>query len=131
MTEKKLELGDLLETAPKGEPWGGYDFNKPSLAVIADGGTPHRSGCVLWTVGAHVRMEMEEGGLSALDDLGLEAPDVGIWIWEGKYSWDSDGYSEPRGKFRRPTEEEWQAIREGRCPWNDEDWKLKKHEEHP
>jgi hypothetical protein len=113
-----------------GEPWGNYDFDKPSLVVVASN---DETGAVLWGVGGHIRVEMEEAGLTHLDDLGIHPPSAGVWIWEGIYvwspgSWESpqDGSSEPVGKWRKPTEAEWIAIQEGKCPWDDNDWKLNK-----
>ena len=35
-----------------------------------------------------------------------------------------DGSTNPEGEFRRPTEAEWSAIKDGRCPWNDDEWKV-------
>lgn len=81
---------------------------------------------MLWTVGAYLRFEMEEAGLCRLGELGLDDAPRGISIWEGKYVWQSggwecpqDGSMHPKGTFRAPTDEEWAAIREGRCPWDE------------
>lgn len=105
-----------------------FDPRKPSMAVIAYG---DERGMIIWYIGADLQFEMEEGGVRDIDDLGLEPPNDGIWIWEGRYAWSpgsyeypDDGESNPVGEFRAPTDNEWQAIREGRCPWNPEDWKL-------
>lgn len=110
--------------------WGNYDFSKPSLAVVALGEDGQELPCLLWTVGAHVRMEIEEAGLT-FGELGLEPDEPGIWIWEGVGVWSPGGYECPDdgsielvGKFRKPTDEEWTAIRCGCCPWDDEQWKL-------
>lgn len=107
--------------------WGDYDFDKPSKAVIARG--ERDISTVIWTVGAHVRMDIEEAGIDA-EDMGLIPPDTGIWVWEGKSTWSpgpwdcpQDGAVEYEGKFRRPTEEELKKIGENQCPWNDEEWK--------
>lgn len=114
--------------------WDGYPasaWDKDSLAVVACDGDGQ--GCVLCAVGPHVRMEIEEAGLTTLSDLGLDDAPKGIAIWVGKYVWfnnsnpfgpDEGSSSEPRGAFRPPTEDEWTAIREGRCPWNDDDWRV-------
>jgi hypothetical protein len=111
------------------EPWGGYDFSKDSLAVVAYGLRDEM--CVLWTVGPHVLMELDEYCLSAMDIL-TEPENHGIWVWEGRGIWRPGGFEYPEdgeielvGTYRAPTEEEWQAIRENRCPWDDEEWKLK------
>jgi len=128
-SEGGVNLDDLFSKPEFSEVGPRYDRSKSSLAVLAynDDG----KGCVLWTVGAHVRMEMEEGGLWTLEELGLEPPEPGIWIWEGKYIYSrcgpygEDCETDPKGEFRQPTDEEWKLIREGCCPWNDEDWKIK------
>jgi len=118
-----------IQKDPSG-PWGNYDFDKLSLVAVAYNGNV---GSVLWGVGGHIRSEMEEAGLSHLDDLGLHPPAPGVWIWEGRYVWypgsyenPQDGSSETEGNWRAPTEVEWAAIKEGRCPWDDEEWKLGK-----
>jgi hypothetical protein len=123
-----VEFSSIADSGKKcpDMPWGGYDFEKKSRAVIAMG---ERAGAVLWTVGAHVRMEMEEAGLTALEDLGLEPEAEGIWVWEGRWVYTRDSYSleydsYPEGTFRAPTDEEWAAIREARCPWDDADWMI-------
>jgi len=110
-------------------PWGGYDFSKNSLAVVA--ANDKEDGAVVWVVGGHLRMEMEEAGLTSLEDLGIGPPSAGIWIWEGRYVWrrggwehPEDGEMDPVGTHRLPTEEEWAAIKKGECPWDDKDWKL-------
>lgn len=112
-------------------PWGGYDFNKKSLAVVVTDGDDN--GCVMWTVGGDIRMLIDDDCLRTLEDFGLYPPSVGIWIWEGSYIFTHDeegsGDAELIGKFRSPSEEEWAAIKRGECPWNDEEWKLKKEME--
>jgi hypothetical protein len=113
-----------LMLSEKREPWNGLRWEVPSLGVIANDAGGH--GCVLWAVGAHLRFEIEECGLRQLGDLGLDDAPHGIAIWEGKYLWTpggwenpDDGEMHPVGKFRAPTHEEWAAIREGRCPWDE------------
>lgn len=93
-----------------------------SRGVVACDGKGN--GCVLWYAGASLANEIEEGGLVHLGDLGLDDAPNGISVWEGRYFWTrgpyeypDDGDSYPSGKFRDPTEEEWQKIRAGRCPW--------------
>ncbi len=122
-------LSIAMEESP---PWGGYDFEKPSLAVVTT--NDRDEGILLWYVGGHIAMEVKEAGLSHLDDLGLHPPEAGVWIWEGRYIWSSgsyeypmDGSSDPVGNWRKPTEEEWQTIKDGDCPWDDEEWKLEKY----
>lgn len=104
------------------DKWNRLSFDVPSKGVIACDG--NGNGCVLWAVGAHLRFELEERGLSGLDALGLDDAPCGISVWEGKYLWQpgsweypQDGSTLPNGAFRAPTDDEWQAIRAGRCPW--------------
>lgn len=108
-------------------PWGGYDFSKKSMAVIAS--NENGDGAVVWSVGPHILMEQEETGLRSLDELGLVPDAAGIWIWEGKGVWQDGPWEHPQdgelileGEFRVPTDEEWNAIRRNECPWNDDDW---------
>jgi len=109
-----------------------WDWNKPSLAGCAM--SDSRSGIVLWGAGGDILEEI--ANVSAkLDDLGLDDCPEGIWIWEGKcvgqcypstpdHAEEWDSY--PKGIFREPTEEEWTAICYNECPWNIENWKIKK-----
>lgn len=104
----------------------GYNFNKPSLAVIVSNGN---NGMVIWWVGGHLWAEVVEAGLFHTTDLGLEEPSAGVWIWEGVYKVGRGSYEHPydvdtwpEGKWRKPTDEEWLAIKEGRNPWDDKDW---------
>lgn len=106
-------------------PWHGLTFDEPSKGVIACDGDGH--GCVLWAFGAHLRFEVEEAGFHALGDLGLDDAPQGVSIWEGMYMWEpggwenpQDGETFPQGTFRNPTDDEWLAIRAGRCPWADD-----------
>lgn len=110
--------------------WGGYDFSKPSLAIISFSQLK-KQGLLLHGVGGHIMFEVFEMGYIFSDDLGLIPPtSSGIWVWEGKYMFQPEyedpknGFMEPVGKWRRPTEEEFLKIRDGICPWNDDDWKL-------
>ena len=120
-------LGILKEE--KKPSWGNYDFSKPSLAVVALGEEEPEVPALLWTVGPHVRMETQEAGLE-FSELGLVPEEPGIWIWEGTSIWHPGGFECPDdgdielvGKFRKPTDAEWTAIRCGCCPWDDEQWK--------
>jgi len=125
----RIQLEDLSEPPP-GDGWGpDYDWKRPSRAVVACRGG---IGQVLWHVGAHMAFEITEGGLDWID-LGLDDAPDGISIWEGVYrfipeytEWGQPegGSTTPEGKFRAPTDAEWEAIREGRNPWDDQNWKL-------
>lgn len=103
-----------------------YDWDKTNLAVVVQS---DHDGIVLWYVGGYISNEIESVG-NHLDDLGLDDAPEGISVWEGKYSYHSSSWeyysegfdSEPHGKFREPTEEEWKAIKRNECPWDPEDW---------
>lgn len=116
----------LVSANEPNDGWNIYDWKKPSLAVVATG--DDEDGWIMWTVGPHVKFDIDEVGLSRrLGDLGIDkdAP-AGISIWEGKiktstsYEGEQDSWLE--GSFREPTEEEWSMIRQGKCPWNDDLW---------
>ena len=62
-----------------------------------------------------------------------EAPDHGIWVWEGKVHFSKDyfgEYGDPEYRtiqWRQPTGEEWEAIKEQRNPFKpkpkeDQEW---------
>ena len=117
-------------TDDKGMPWGGYDFSKPSLAVVAC--DEDENALVLWAVGGHIKMEQEEVGLWTAEELGLTPPKPGIWVWEGKYVWSpgpwehpQDGDMNPVGEWREPYEDEWENIKCGTNPWDNTWWLTK------
>jgi len=115
------------------ETFGGYDFSKPSRIVLALNSLSQ--GVVMWAVGGHWAVMYETTQSTTAEENGLDfLVDAGIWIWEGVLTGGQrqdgpDGYDyadlELEGSLREPTAEEWQAIQAGRCPWNDEDWKLR------
>lgn len=126
MTDKLFDYFEKEEREP--DPVGSPDWEKASLGVIVTNGV---YGCVLFHVGAHL-CDMIENGSSNLDDLGLDDAPVGITVWEGKIhgsfhdTVDGREYeSELVGAFRAPTDVEWAAIREGKCPWDENDWLVK------
>lgn len=103
--------------------WNTYDYNKASLAVIVV--DEYGCGTVLWPMGGYFK-EMKEGGYCTLNELSLNLPSTGIWIWEGKFDVEEYGADPiPVGEFRVPTDEEWISIKRNESPWNDEDWKMK------
>jgi hypothetical protein len=112
--------------AKTGPNFDELDWGKPSLAVIACDG--NGNGCVLYTAGPHVAMDMHEIG-RGLGDIGLDDAPAGISVWEGMtagggYAGDGDYHDTYlEGAFRVPTDDEWLAIRAGRCPWDEADWK--------
>ncbi len=91
------------------------DRDKPSRAVIALG--HGYQSCLLWWVGYDISRAIEGGADLAADGLGVEAPGVGIWIWES-----DEDYPESSGSFRTPTQKEWEAIGKGDPPWDPLDW---------
>jgi len=115
-------------------PWDEYTsaaWLRTSLAVVACDG--HGTGCVIWTAGPHVRMEIEEYSSVTLAALGLDDAPHGISVWEGRYDYHDTSHplgpdegceATPKGSFRSPTADEWKAICEDRCPWNDADWRV-------
>jgi hypothetical protein len=120
-------MTSIFQPGKRPEPWMGLRGDIPSLAVVASNG---EHGCVLWTVGAHVRFEQQECGWELID-LGLHNAPQGISIWEGVYIYIPEPWecSEPKGQFRKPTDAEWVAIREGRCPWDEHKWMVENYEE--
>ncbi len=70
----------------------------------------------------------EPDGAGFFDPLDPEAPGHGIWIWEGSVVAESDPLTVEAykggefyycGKWRSPTAEEWDAIREGHNPFGE------------
>lgn len=110
-------------------PYGGFDFGRPSHAVVA---CAEGEGVVLWYVGGYIELEVVEGGLRSLADLGLDDAPRGISVWVGKiiihettsFEGDHDYESETKGEFREPSKDEWEAIHAGRNPWNYAKWML-------
>lgn len=124
-TKSDLSLGIGLRLEPATPPPdSGYDFSKPSKAVIACDGDGR--GIVLWYTGAHLCGEICEHGCGVfLDDLGLDDAPEGISVWEGIYRGTrhetTDGVeydTEVSGSFREPTTEEWADICVNLCPWD-------------
>lgn len=98
--------------------------DKPSRAVVVSDG---ERGWVMYWVGVDLDFEIKEGGTRDQEDLGLmwQSP-KGINIWEGRYVRRSsmDDCSEPDGKWRELTDDEWAFVKIGEAPWNPEEWKL-------
>ena len=109
-------------------PAEGMDWrkDKPSKIVFVNNG---HTGLALWWVGLGAWVQLQECGITNMEDLGLGPEPAGIEIWEGDLvadppSWES-GVSEDCslvGKFRTPTLEEWEAIGAGQCPWDPAEW---------
>ncbi len=117
----------FTQTEKKEPSYGGWDWSKNSLAVIASRGG---EGAVLWWVGGHIDFELCESGISALGDLGLDDAPEGICVWDGVYVFHKDtsyyhddgGESEAVGDFRAPTDEEGEYIKRNECPWDANEW---------
>lgn len=136
MTKRDVEeFTAIPEAAPihrRGQPFGNYDFSKPSRLVIAYGG--HGDGIIMWAVGGHFAVFYDmNGGSLEVSEYGLDyTVDAGIYVWEGHIldtSTDSpingrDYDCELQGELREPTEAEWDAIKAGNPPWDDQDYKL-------
>lgn len=99
------------------------DWSKPSRAVIASDGDGN--GVILWHMGA-LSHEVEQIRSESLGDYGFDDCPQGIHVWEGIHEEktkpaDFTGSNEtlmvPKGDYRSPSDEEWQALREHRCPW--------------
>lgn len=77
---------------------------------------------VLWWHGTQIDDEIRLVGTQA-DELGLVPPGVGTWMWEGIYVVVQTGFNpswemtDPRGEFRRPTDQEQAALSAGKSPW--------------
>lgn len=106
------------------ETYDVYDFSKPSRAVIASLDSRE---VVLWYVGGHLAIQIDDEGTLDPFDLGLYSCPDGISIWEGAYDYHPGTrfrVGDPKGSFRAPTAEEWDAIHKAECPWDDNDWLL-------
>lgn len=105
-----------------------WNWDKPSKAVLAVG----KCGTTIIMHGAgpvFAEYSPEVSNYAADLDLDLSDENEGIYIWEGKLH--SSKYmtdcgmeydSELIGDIREPTEEEWQFIMQGDCPWTHRDW---------
>lgn len=120
MSSRDDARGVLVGTVddPGQQPW------VPSQALIAMG--PH-SGAVLQYHGSAIEGEISEAGLHALDELGLDDAPVGLSVWEGEFVYEpgyvdghempGEGQTQPAGKFRPLTDEEWDRLRKGEALW--------------
>jgi len=105
------------------------------LAVLAFG-FDNPDAIVVWCNDGHVRWEISEQGPHEVATyiLDNEAPEHGIWVWEGKvhfsgpdHNGEYDGPEYRTIRWRAPTEEEWEAMQEQRNPFEpktreDQDW---------
>lgn len=144
MELQDFKLTDDERTAHERDP---RDWRKPNRAVVAFAAS--KSGLVLWFVGAHLEDAISLIGTRDVDHLGFELTEgpatvtidrdghpfvdfpEGLCIWEGHtsggfynaHTGDCDD-CQLKGTCRRPTDNEWAAIREGRNPWDPNDWML-------
>lgn len=96
-------------------PWTGATSESIALCANRDG-----LGVVLKCAGKSIRDEFDDVG-SGLEDMGLDKAPNGISIWEGTYRWcgdPGDGETEPEGKFRKLTPDEWQRLAQTGVPWS-------------
>jgi len=120
LTSRQIEL---LEKSIKPK------YPEKELALIAFGYNKSGSN-IVWCNDGFVRSEMVDGGLCAIEVAdylcGKDAPDNGIWVWEGRVKWVSGGnweYVEPPEpeyitiQWRHPDDDEWDAIKEQRNPF--------------
>lgn len=118
--EKLRQLGGARWREATDDEWVA-----PSRAVVASRGG---HGIVLWYGGGlSLAFEIEEGGVTGLDDLGLDDAPDGISVWTGRYVTkgaptvpgfcDDSVETIPSGSFRQPDANEWHDIRMGRNPW--------------
>lgn len=132
-------LGVLLENPATQLAACGKPKNpERELALLAFGFPGNNDAIVVWCNDGHVRWEIGEQGPHEVATyiLDNDAPDHGIWVWEGRIRWVGGGgyeYPEPPEPeyvticWRAPTAEEWEAIQEQRNPFEpkpreDIDW---------
>jgi hypothetical protein len=97
------------------------------LALIAFSAS-NEGGIVVWHNHGHIERDIEEFGAHEIASwiIDKNAPDHGLAVWEGRISWVSGGSweslepEEPEYvtiKWREPDDEEWEAIKEHRNPF--------------
>lgn len=108
------------------EEYPEWAWKKPTKAVIA--GHAGGDGVILFWAGPHLRGDVCFTGEEGFDDI----PD-GISVWEGITQVEEEGDGDevydmevPCGTFRELTDDEWQAVKENRCPWDLNDWLVQK-----
>jgi hypothetical protein len=127
---KQVKEGEFT-VIPDPPEWECYDNPaKPNMAVISSDG-PDR--CILLhNIGFVLAQQIEVCG-DDMECLQLDGLEAGIWIWEGTYigtydSWSGEYDTEALGEFRKPTDEEWENIKDGEEPWDRDEWKTKEGE---
>lgn len=122
ITEKGREASSYWQPKPF---WDYSEDGKvwKSCAVIASDG--EGNDVLLQAMGPAIDWHIEQYGTDCAD-LGLGGPEPGIWVWEGTMGavriqsivYGEDWDHEATGDYRRPTKEEWEAIKQEECPWN-------------
>lgn len=107
--------------------------SEKELVVVA----LHKHEClIVWCNDGLIQEEIGNVGVSEVSSYIVDnkAPDHGIWVWEGQVRYSGPDYNgEYDGPecctlcWRKPTEEEWEAIMEQRNPFEpkpkeDQDW---------
>ena len=114
MAAEIFEKLDMLDDGP--EPVG------PSKFVIASDG---EHDVLLWHVGKAAHSMVNAYGRSC-EELSLSGlvDSEGVWVVEGTWhtwhGYEGDYDIEFKGKVREPTQDEWQQIMKGCCPWQEE-----------
>lgn len=117
----------IEEAKPQdGDAW---DYSKDgrkykSCAVVASDGNGRD--VLLEACGPAIDWHIDQVGDSA-EELGLAAPEAGLWVWEGNMGsvpietpMGTDWDHEVRGVWRPLTDEEWDSVQIGECPWTKE-----------
>jgi hypothetical protein len=88
---------------------------------------PGTIGIILWFKGSEIKTEIEDTGFYDLDAVGLphDLCPIGICIWEGTMGrcYDSgDFYCKliAKGTYRRPTDSEWECIKQNKSPFEEQ-----------
>lgn len=128
---------EMKAAKPLYEPYWDYEVDGKvykSCAVLAfdDAG----NGVLLHACGPAIDWHIEQYS-SCCEELDLLHPDEepGIWVWEGTMgsvlsrTFEGDEWVfEARGEWRQPTDEEWEAIKANRCPWDKSNLPRKKQD---
>lgn len=120
-------LMQLLESPEAQLATGGPKNPEKELALLAFGFPGNQDAMVVWCNDGYVRWEISEQGPHEVATYILDnnAPDHGIWVWEGRvhqspypdHNGEYDGPEYITIQWRSPTEDEWEAIQEQRNPF--------------
>ena len=87
-----------------------------SKAVVASNG--YGAGGIVFFTGTDIT-DAVTGSTDDIEDLGFSNAPAGLSIWEG-YSENGADWPDLKGEFRSLTDAEWELIRLGKPPWNDD-----------